>query len=347
MHAYESFNTSFICSVVFFYLKFLCREAQVAAGSRPYTSIPRVEAQNSYTVKVYHISMTVSVQQLESIYMRYGPCSVNLRHPRMDEDQHAFVAYTSLKEAQTAARATNGSILVGERITAKVEGYPSSSQDGCTIKVENLSKTTTEETLDEVFSFFGDVKVIGIKLRNTAAGSNYAYVYYSRAQDAQRAVSEHNRTKIDESVVWVKLHSLKETMQLGCEPLIVQTIMSPDRPEYSTQLQTIESTNLVMIKSMENKQGFNVQGSKESLEEVKSHLELIISKVQKRLGEKSFTLPCYVPLFADHKTVKQISEIEHKYCVQFFAFNSSKQQLVDMSAFSRHVSAQRKSRKGT
>ena len=268
----------------------------------------------------------------------------------MDEDQHAFVTYTSLKEAQTAARATNGAILAGERITAKVEGYSTASLslDDCTVKVENLSNTTSEETLDDVFGFFGDVEIVGIKITTPAIGSNYAYVYYSSAHDAQRSVSECNGSKIDESVVQVKIHPLKETLQVDCEPLIVRTIMSPDRPEYRTQFQTIERTNLVTIEPMKNEQGFNLKGNKERLEEVKSHLELVISKVQERLGDEDFTLPCnYIPLFADCEAVKQIFKIEHKYCVEFFVFDSSTQQSVGMSAFSQHVSAQHKSHTAT
>ena len=57
----------------------------------------------------------------------------------MDEEQHAFVSYTSLKEAQTAARGTNGDILHNERITAKVEGCSSSPLIDHTVKVEDLA----------------------------------------------------------------------------------------------------------------------------------------------------------------------------------------------------------------
>ena len=102
--------------------------------------------------------------------------------------------------------------------------------------------------LEEAFGFHEDVEVLGITIKTPAVGPNYAYIYCSNEQDAQRAVSELNGTKIDESVVQVKLHALKEKLEVDCEPLIVRIITSPDRPEYKSQFQSIERTNLVMIR---------------------------------------------------------------------------------------------------
>ena len=310
----------------------------MAAGSRPFTSILRVEAHNeqlySFSVKVYNVSMTTSVQQLESIFMRYGPCRINLRHPSIYEDQHAFVNYISLKDALTAARAMNGAILDGHILNAYVKGCSSLPQDDSTIKVENLSRSTSEETLNEVFGFHEDVDVFGITIKAPAVGPNYAYIYYFHEKDAQRAVSELDSTKIDESVVKVKLYTLKRKLKVDCEPLIVRMIMSPDRPEYRSQFQSIERVDLVVITPRKKERGFKIRGNRERLEEVQSHVQLIISKLEERLGDENFILPSkHTQSLADHNTMKQVSKIEQKHGVEFLACDSSSQELLDISAF--------------
>ena len=264
----------------------------------------------------------------------------------MDEEQHAFITYTSLKEAQTAARGTNSAILHDGRITAKVEGCSNSLLIVHTVKVENLAGRTSEETLEEVFGFHEDVDVLGITIKTPAVGPNYAYIYYSNEQDAQRAVSELNGTKIDESVVQVKLYVLNEKLEVDCESLIVRIITSPDRPEYKSQFQSIERANLVMIKPMKNEQGFDLKGNAETLEVVKTHLELVISKLQERLEDEQFTLPySCASSFADQEVQKQITKIERKHSVEFCILNNSRAQLqesVKVSEFSLHMSAQLK-----
>ena len=312
----------------------------MAAGSRPFTSILRVEAHNEqYTnsVGVYNISMTTSVQQLESIFMRYGPCRINLRHPSIYEDQHAFVNYTSLKDALTAARAMNGAILDGHILSVQVKEHSYSPRNDSIVKVENLSRSTSEETLNEVFGFNKDVDILGITIKSPAIGPNYAYIYYYNEQDAQKAVSELDNTKIDESVVRVKLYSLKKKLKVDCEPLVVQIIMSPDRPEYRSQFQSIERVDLVVIQPLKKEQGgpgFKIKGNKERLEEVQSHVQLIISKLEERLGDERFTLPSKcIRLLADDGTRRQISKIEHKHGVEFLAHDISSQELLDMPTF--------------
>ena len=263
--------------------------------------------------------MSVSVQQLESIFKRYGSCRVNLRHPRMDEEQHAYITYTSLKEAQRAARGMHGAILHGERITAKVEGSFSPELTDHTVKIDNLARHTSEEMLEETFGLHGDVEVLCVTIKTPAIGPNYAYIYYSNEEDAQRAVSELDGTMIDQSTLQVKLHTLKEKLEIDCEPLIVGIITSPDRPEYRSQIQSIERANLVTIKSTKNEEGFNLEGNMETLEEVKAHLQLVISKLQERLEDEQFTLPSScISLFTDHEITKQILKIERKHHVQFY-----------------------------
>ena len=164
-----------------------------------------------YTVKVNHIPLSVKEHQLDSLFDKHGSCEIHLRHQHGQNEQYAFVNYASQEAARTAARELHGTTLSGGRLTVKLQGDLESSTRSSvgeyTVKVENLSKTTTEDTLEELFGFFENVEVASIKL-NTPANSpfNYAYVNYYNAEDAQRAVEELNNTKIEGSTVKVKLH---------------------------------------------------------------------------------------------------------------------------------------------
>ena len=170
-----------------------------------------------YTVKVNHIPLSVKEHQLDSLFGKHGSCEVHLRHQYGQNEQHAFVNYASQEAARTAARELNGTTLNGGRLTVKLQGAENSTRSSVgeyTIKVENLSKMTTEDTLEELFGFFENVEVASIKL-NTPANSpfNYAYVNYYNAEDAQRAVDELNNTKIEGSTVKVKLHQSQGGIQ--------------------------------------------------------------------------------------------------------------------------------------
>ena len=138
-----------------------------------------------------------------------------MKHQYGQNEQHAaaFVNYKSHEAALAAAKTLNGSLLSGGKITVKVsEGGSSCSMssgaDTCTVKVENLSKKVTEETLEEVFAFFGEAEVVSIKINTPdKTAYNYAYVNYASVHDAQRAATELNGSKILGSNIRVKLQN--------------------------------------------------------------------------------------------------------------------------------------------
>ena len=147
--------------------------------------------------------------QLDSLFGKYGSCEAYLRHEYGWNEQYAFVNYSSQEAAETAVKVLNGTTLNGGRLTVKLQGESSarSSVGEYTVKVENLLKTTTEDTLEELFGFFDNIEVASIKINRPAFSSfNYAYVNYYNAEDAQRAVDELNNTKIEGLIVKVKLH---------------------------------------------------------------------------------------------------------------------------------------------
>ena len=185
----------------------LCRRDQSVK------SITIISTQRQHTVKVNHVPLSVSKQQLKALFDVHGSCDVHLRHQYGQIEQHAFVNFTSHKAAQAAAKRLNGTVFSGGTITVKLQGCNchtslSTSTGTYTVKVENLSKKVTKEILEEVFGFYGDTEVISVKI-NTPDTSpfNYAYINYSNAQDAQRAVEELNGSKILGSVVRVKIQN--------------------------------------------------------------------------------------------------------------------------------------------
>ena len=184
----------------------------------------------SYTVKVNHIPLSVKEHHLDPLFREHGSCEVHLRHQHGQNEQHAFVNYASQEAARDAVRVLNGTTLGGGRITVNLQGEGStrSSVGDYTVKVEDLSKKTTEEKLVDLFGFFGNIEIASTKV-NTPANSpfNYAYINYYNAEEAQRAVDELNNTKIDGSTVKVRLHQSQRGIQspisaspmdFGCYP---------------------------------------------------------------------------------------------------------------------------------
>ena len=133
-----------------------------------------------------------------------------------------------------------------------------------------------------------------------------------------------------------------------CESLIVQVITLSSLSEYRVQLQEIQSSLSVKVTPMRNGNGFNISGDQEVLEEAKTCLESVISKVREKLEEDSFTLPChYIPLFGSNEVVKQIIETERRHRVKFLMIGSNAQQTMDVSSFAQFLSTQLKSHTGS
>ena len=100
------------------------------------------------------------------MFGKYGSCEVHMKYQDGSREQYAFVNYSSLRSAKSAASALNGTSLEGGVISVNLqsEWRTSSSMSVYTVKVENLSKNTTETTLEELFSFFGNTEIASIKI---------------------------------------------------------------------------------------------------------------------------------------------------------------------------------------
>ena len=168
-----------------------------------------------------HIPPSVNKTTITSMFEKYGQCVVHMKQQLTvgAKEKHAFVNYSSLVDAQNAVSGLDGTTLNGVKISVIVQSEckQSSSLTGTyTVKVENLSKSITEKSLEEIFSFYGDVELASTKMNSPASSPfSYAYVNYCSEDDAQRAVDELNGIKIDGSCVKVKTHR----PQSACSPI--------------------------------------------------------------------------------------------------------------------------------
>lgn len=216
-----------------------------------------------------------------------------------------------------------------------------------TIKV-TIHGHLTEDDLETIFDQFG---TISTKPNVISGTPNFAYINFESPDQAQVAALTMDQQKIKGVKIDVKIKkdnrrpsapiaptSSHDYEQIDCALLVVQVITSADMPEYKLQLQEIESSTSVKVMPMKSGNGFNVSGKQEKLIEALSLLKDVISRAQEKLVEDCFAVPCHcVPLFTNQGTIKQITKIEQKHCVEFLVNDSGAQEAADISTFSRLV----------
>ena len=168
------------------------------------------------SLKVNHIPFSVSFQQLKHEFEHFGRCKVVL-HTGNNGENYAYVNYYDVLDAEDALQQMNQTTLCGKKITVKRQ-YSSSSAsysvtEQYTVKVTELSKETTKETLNIMFKVVSpDAHVLSVKINEGHGEFNWAYVNYNSLNDAQKAVQLYNGTKIDSSKIRVKMQeSLRHT----------------------------------------------------------------------------------------------------------------------------------------
>ena len=212
-----------------------------------------------------------------------------------------------------------------------------------TVKV-TIHGQLTSDNLEAIFNQFGTIT----STPSIIAGKpNYAYINFSSPHEAMAALSL-NRQLIRGVHVRVKLKKgssgALDYRQSYCEMLLVQMFTSSAKPEYKLKIKRIESSFQVKVIPMKNRNGFTISGSEDKLEQAKSELELVISKVREKLCEEPLKLSChYVPMFANQDVGKQITKIEQMYHVELFVYDYSAEESVRVSIFSHYVSTQLKS----
>ena len=143
-------------------------------------------------------------------FCKYGTLAGRIHLRSGDTENFAFINYFSPTDAQAAANDMDGKWFDGVQIRVKVQDQtaPLSHQGNtCTVKVTNLSKHTTKNTLKDIFRCF---HVSSVKVNQTDGNFNYAYVNFASPNDAEQAEKQLDGFKIDENVIRVRLHSSGE-----------------------------------------------------------------------------------------------------------------------------------------
>lgn len=127
-------------------------------------------------------------------------------HDAADE-KYAFVNYFSHQDAHTAVYKMNGCILQGKRVSVKLQTAYSIPQPQFTVKVQNLSKETMENTLEREFSLHGTLHIHSLKVvRCEEAPVNFAYINYQHKSDVEMVIKLLNNKVVDGKMIKVKEH---------------------------------------------------------------------------------------------------------------------------------------------
>ncbi|KAH8741814.1 eukaryotic translation initiation factor [Cryptosporidium ryanae] len=94
----------------------------------------------------------------------------------------------------------------------RIPSLQSSHRDDCTVRVANLSEDATEEDLQELFKTAGRVvKVFLAKNKNNSKNTKgFAFITYSRREEAQNAIKKLNRHGYDNLLLNVEWAKTKE-----------------------------------------------------------------------------------------------------------------------------------------
>lgn len=97
-------------------------------------------------------------------------------------------------------------------IYERVPSLQSSHRDECTVRVANLSEDATEEDLQELFKIAGRVvKVFLAKNKNNSKNTKgFAFITFSRREEAQNAIKKLNRHGYDNLLLNVEWAKTKE-----------------------------------------------------------------------------------------------------------------------------------------
>ena len=162
----------------------------------------------TYGVKVTNLPLDVTKGQLRLYFDQYGDIeSVVVL------SGHAFVNFYSISCAKESAERMNGTLLGGQVIICKVNSQPRYVEHKLhTVKVSNLSKSTTELTLFHVFSLEdgGDPESVRI-IQCSKKPHNYAFVNFFSHRDAQRAARSRDGMYLDGSEITASLQTDKPT----------------------------------------------------------------------------------------------------------------------------------------
>ena len=144
----------------------------------------------SVTVKVSNIPLKATNAYLSELFLEVGEIETVTFIPHQPElslpSKKALVKFTTRQAAEQALK-LNGRIYEDRHI--QVEEIVNKPNYDCTVIVNNISKTATEERLWKLFSKFGGVKSINVKLGEE--DTLRAIVIFETKEARRLATKEH------------------------------------------------------------------------------------------------------------------------------------------------------------
>ncbi|XP_030074312.1 putative RNA-binding protein 19 [Microcaecilia unicolor] len=160
------------------------------------------EAKRAFTKLAY------SKFQHVPLYLEWAPMGV-FNHPPPRKEQSSDLGATEERktEPEEALGEMTGSLKSSKEVI--VEEEEEDSIFGCTLFIKNLKFSTTEETLQAVFSKVGAVKSCSISKKKDKSGTllsmGFGFVEYKKPEHAQKALRQLQHCMVDEHQLELKL----------------------------------------------------------------------------------------------------------------------------------------------
>ena len=191
-------------------------------------------SQQTHGIKVNHLPHDITSEQVTAYFEPYGSIA-NVSLKEGENERYAFVNFHSKSCALTAVERMNNTVINGKRINCKAQGGRSGSVGEYVVKVTCVSKSTTPESLSNVFSFGNSDLISSVSIIPCGAANafNYAYVNYFAARDAQKATASLDQWKLDGSCITVKLYPTSPDAPIATQPInLPQSSRLPESQSY-------------------------------------------------------------------------------------------------------------------
>lgn len=173
----------------------------------------KVGAGHNLTVYVTNYPPTADDKYIRGIFKDCGEI-LSIRRPSLKVNTHRRFCYVSFRDRAAAAAATakDGTMLEGRfRLLAKYSdpGHKKRREgalaEGREVHISNLDRSTSESELREVFSRYGTVTRVNIPQTMGGKNRGFAFVDLEKKEQAEKAVSELNNTKLRSQIITVDL----------------------------------------------------------------------------------------------------------------------------------------------
>ncbi|XP_057782917.1 polyadenylate-binding protein 2-like [Salvia miltiorrhiza] len=143
---------------------------------------------------------------------------------------YGFVQYATEESAQKAIEKLNGMLLNGKQVyvgpfVRKQEREMSVDKTKFTnVFVKNISESTTEEDLQQMFGEFGQLTSVVVMRNEDGTSKCFGFVNFEDADDAARAVDSLNGKKIDNKELYVGRAQKKSEREVQLKHRFEQSI---------------------------------------------------------------------------------------------------------------------------